>query len=840
MSDMTVKDFAAKVGRDASRLLEQMKEAGLKHTAESDVVSENDKQTLLNSLQKNHGGDEANKSRITLTRKTRSRIKTGERGKTIDVQVRKKKTYVKSAEDDKPKAPEPKHTGPRQLVGDMAVAEAERKVRDAEEQKAADAKRAADEAERKLAEEKAKNPDIPTELQVPVTDFDSASPSGDDMPPAPPKEGRTDRRSAPPNKTATKKKGRRDESDSRNDREERRRGGKKAKRAERRGGSRRGGSQGGGKHGFQKPTQPIVREVSIPESIGVAELADKMSIKANEVIKAMFNMGAAVTINQTIDQETAVIVVEEMGHKPKLVKDDALEAAVLDSVSYEGEEITRAPVVTVMGHVDHGKTSLLDYIRKAKVATGEAGGITQHIGAYHVESDNGGATFLDTPGHAAFTAMRARGAKATDVVILVVAADDGVMPQTIEAIEHSKAAEVPMVVAVNKIDKPSADPDRVKNELSQYGVISEEWGGETQFVHVSAKSGEGIDALIEAVQLASEVLELKAVPEAPGKGVVVESRLDKGRGPVATVLVQNGTLRKGDIVLAGLHYGRVRALTNELGKKVDEVGPAMPVEIQGLGGTPNAGDEFMVVADDKKAREVANFRQGKYREVRLARQQKSKLENMFSQMEKNETAKVNVVLKADVQGSLEAIRTALEELSTDEVEVAVVSSGVGGITGTDANLALASEAIVVGFNVRADVAAREIIEREGLDLRYYSVIYQLIDEVKQAMSGKLAPDWKEVIVGVAEVRDVFRAPKIGAVAGCMVIEGTVHRHKRIRVLRENVVIYEGELESLRRFKDDVAEVRNGIECGIGVKNYDDVQVGDKIEVFDQVKVERTL
>lgn len=840
MSDMTVKDFAAKVGRDASRLLEQMKEAGLKHTAESDAVSEGDKQTLLNSLKKSHGGDDAGKNRVTLTRKTRSRIKTGERGKTIDVQVRKKKTYVKSAGEDKPKAAEPSYTGPRQLVGDMAEAEAERKVREAEEQKAAAAKRSADEAERKLAAEKAKSADIPTELQIPVPDFDSGNASGEEMPPAPPKEGRTDRRSAPPKKTAAKKKGRRDESDSRNDREERRRGGKKVKRAERRGGGRRGGSQGGGKHGFQKPTQPIVREVSIPESISVAELADKMSIKANEVIKSMFNMGAAVTINQTIDQETAVIVVEEMGHTPKLVKDDALEIEVLDSVSYEGEEITRAPVVTVMGHVDHGKTSLLDYIRKAKVATGEAGGITQHIGAYHVESDSGGATFLDTPGHAAFTAMRARGAKATDVVILVVAADDGVMPQTIEAVEHSKAAEVPMVVAVNKIDKPAADPDRVKNELSQYGVISEEWGGDTQFVHVSAKSGEGIDALIEAVQLAAEVLELKAVPEAPGKGVVVESRLDKGRGPVATVLVQNGTLKKGDIVLAGLHYGRVRALTNELGKQVNEVGPAMPVEIQGLGGTPDAGDDFMVVADDKKAREVANFRQGKYREVRLARQQKSKLENMFSQMEKNETAKVNVVLKADVQGSLEAIRGALEELSTDEVEVAVVSSGVGGITGTDANLALASEAIVVGFNVRADVAAREIIEREGLDLRYYSVIYQLIDEVKQAMSGMLAPDWKEEIVGVAEVRDVFRAPKIGAVAGCMVIEGTVHRHKRIRVLRDNVVIYEGELESLRRFKDDVQEVRNGTECGIGVKNYDDVQVGDKIEVFDQVKVERTL
>ncbi|MDN6181003.1 MAG: translation initiation factor IF-2 [Halomonas subglaciescola] len=833
MSDMTVKDFAAKVGRDASRLLDQMQEAGLKHASENDAVSEDDKQTLLNSLKKSHGGDEANKSRITLRRKTRSRIKTGERGKTIDVQVRKKKTYVKSAEDDKPKKEEPKYEGPRQLVGDMAEAEAERKVREAEEQKAAAAKRSADEAERKLAAEKAKSVDIPTNLEVPVPDF-SGNSAGDDTPPAPPKEGRSDRRSAP----AKKKKGRRDE-ESRGDRDDRRRGGKKAKRAERRGG-RRGGSQGGGKHAFQKPTQPIVREVSIPESISVAELADKMSIKANEVIKSMFTMGAAVTINQTIDQETAVIVVEEMGHKPKLVKDDALEVEVLDSVSYEGEAITRAPVVTVMGHVDHGKTSLLDYIRKAKVATGEAGGITQHIGAYHVESENGGATFLDTPGHAAFTAMRARGAKATDVVILVVAADDGVMPQTIEAIEHSKAAEVPMVVAVNKIDKPAADPDRVKNELSQYGVISEEWGGDTQFVHVSAKSGEGIDALIEAVQLASEVLELTAVPEAPGKGVVVESRLDKGRGPVATVLVQNGTLRRGDIVLAGLHYGRVRALTNELGKQVETVGPAMPVEIQGLGGTPDAGDEFLVVADDKKAREVANFRQGKYREVRLARQQKAKLENMFSQMEKSETAKVNVVLKADVQGSLEAIRTALEELSTDEVEVAVVSSGVGGITGTDANLALASEAIVVGFNVRADVAARDIIEREGLDLRYYSVIYQLIDEVKQAMSGKLAPDWKEEIVGVAEVRDVFRAPKIGSVAGCMVIEGTVHRHKKIRVLRENVVIYEGELESLRRFKDDVQEVRNGTECGIGVKNYDDVQVGDKIEVFDQVKVERSL
>ncbi|WP_163559925.1 translation initiation factor IF-2 [Halomonas sp. NO4] len=843
MSEMTVKDFAVKVGRDVPRLLEQMKEAGLAHKSESDAVSEEDKRQLLDYLTKSHGGSGAGaRNRITLTRKTRSRIKTGERGKSIEVQVRKKRTYVKRAEEEAP-APEPaEESGPRQLVGDMAdsqQAQAEREAREAEEAKARAAEESAREAAAKVEAEKATTKAEP-EPEIPVPELEEPAPA--EQPPAPPKEGRSDRRTAPPKKVAKKGRQERDDDD-RGDREERRRGGKKAKRAERRGG-RRGGTQGG-KHGFQKPTQPIVREVSIPESISVADLADKMSIKANEVIKTMFTMGAAVTINQTIDQDTAAIVVEEMGHKPKLVKDDALETEVLEGISYEGEEVTRDPVVTVMGHVDHGKTSLLDYIRQAKVATGEAGGITQHIGAYHVQGkdvkgDHGGVTFLDTPGHAAFTAMRARGAKATDVVILVVAADDGVMPQTVEAIEHAKAAEVPLVVAVNKIDKQGADLDRIKNELSQHGVISEEWGGDTQFVHVSAKTGEGIEELIEAVQLVSEVLELKAVPEAPGKGVVIESRLDKGRGPVATVLVQNGTLKKGDIVLAGLHYGRVRALTNELGKQVDEAGPAMPVEIQGLDGTPEAGDDFMVVADEKKAREVANFRQGKYREVRLARQQKAKLENMFSQMGQDEVAKLNIVLKADVQGSLEAIKGALEELSTDEVQVSVVSSGVGGITGTDANLALASEAIVIGFNVRADAAAREIIEREGLELRYYSVIYQLIDEVKQAMSGMLEPEWKEEIVGVAEVRDVFRAPKIGAVAGCMVVEGTVYRNKKIRVLRENVVIYEGELESLRRYKDDVQEVRNGMECGIGVKNYNDVQVGDKIEVFDQVKVERTL
>ncbi|WP_299261901.1 translation initiation factor IF-2 [uncultured Kushneria sp.] len=841
MAETTVKEFAGKVGRDVSRLLEQMSEAGLPHKAENDAVSEEDKQKLLDYLTKSHGGAGArgNKNRITMTRKTRSKIRTGDgRNKTIEVQVRKKRTYVKRGDEENGEQESQDQAPAAEQTGNAAAPTAS----EAPAQAATEAATA--ESTAPVSETTASNA-APVEAAVvaPSEDTGDSAPAVE----APPREPRNDnsRRTARRGEGGKSAGGRRDErrddADERSERNERKRGGKKVKRAEQRRGSRRGGSgRSDNAHGFQKPVQNIVREVPIPESISVADLADKMAIKANEVIKAMFKMGAAVTINQTIDQDTAAIVVEEMGHTPKLVKEDALETEVLENISYEGEQITRAPVVTVMGHVDHGKTSLLDYIRRTKVATGEAGGITQHIGAYHVEHENGDVTFLDTPGHAAFTAMRARGAQATDVVILVVAADDGVMPQTVEAIEHAKAAGVPLVVAVNKIDKAGADPDRVRNELSQRGVISEEWGGDTQFVHVSAKSGENIDGLLEAVLLVSEVLELKAVPEAPGKGVVVESRLDRGRGPVATVLVQNGTLKKGDVVLAGLHYGRVRALVNELGKQVDEAGPSMPVEILGLGGTPEAGDDFMVVADEKKAREVANFRQGKYREVRLARQQKAKLENMFSQMGQDETATVNIVLKADVQGSLEAIRGALEELSTDEVKVAVVSSGVGGITETDTNLAVASNAIIVGFNVRADASSREIVEREGLDLRYYSVIYQLIDEVKLAMSGMLAPEWREDIVGVAEVRDVFRAPKIGAVAGCMVIEGSVHRNKRIRVLRENVVVYEGELESLRRFKDDVSEVRNGMECGIGVRNYNDVQVGDKIEVFDQIEVQRSL
>ena len=591
---------------------------------------------------------------------------------------------------------------------------------------------------------------------------------------------------------------------------------------------------------FNKPVQAVNRDVVIGETITVAELANKMAVKGSEVIKTMMKMGAMATINQVIDQETAQLVAEEMGHKVVLRRENELEESLMSDRDTGAEKVARAPVVTIMGHVDHGKTSLLDYIRKAKVASGEAGGITQHIGAYHVKTANGEITFLDTPGHAAFTSMRARGAKATDIVVLVVAADDGVMPQTIEAIQHAKAANVPIVVAVNKIDKPEADPERVKGELAQYGVMSEDWGGDTQFVHVSAKAGTGIDQLLEAILLQAEVLELTAYETGMASGVVIESFLDKGRGSVATVLVQSGTLRKGDIVLCGFEYGRIRAMRNELGKEVTEAGPSIPVEILGLSGVPSAGDEATVVRDEKKAREVALYRQGKFRDVKLARQQKAKLENMFTNMTEGDVSELNIVLKADVQGSVEAISDSLLKLSTDEVKVKIIGSGVGGITETDASLAAASNAIILGFNVRADASARKVVETENLDLRYYSVIYDLIDEVKQAMSGMLAPEYKQEIIGLAEVRDVFKSPKFGAIAGCMVTEGVVKRHNPIRVLRDNVVIYEGELESLRRFKDDVNEVRNGMECGIGVRNYNDVRVGDAIEVFETIEIKRTI
>ena len=592
---------------------------------------------------------------------------------------------------------------------------------------------------------------------------------------------------------------------------------------------------------FTKPAQVVKADVVIGETITVAELANKMAVKATEIIKTLMKMGEMVTINQVIDQETAQLVAEEMGHKVILRKENELEEAVMSDRDTDAELVTRAPVVTIMGHVDHGKTSLLDYIRKAKVAAGEAGGITQHIGAYHVETNDGKMiTFLDTPGHAAFTSMRARGAKATDIVVLVVAADDGVMPQTIEAIQHAKAAGVPIVVAVNKIDKPEANPEHVEQELLQYDVIAEKFGGDVQFVYVSAKKGTGVDELLEAILLQSEVLELTAVKNAMATGVVIESYLDKGRGPVATILVQSGTLNKGDILLCGFEYGRVRAMRDENGKEVDEAGPSLPVEVLGLSGVPAAGDEATVVRDEKKAREVALYRQGKFREVKLARQQKAKLENMFSNMTEGDVSELNVIVKADVQGSVEAIVQALNELSTDEVRVKVVGSGVGGITETDATLAAASNAIIVGFNVRADATARRVIENENIDLRYYSIIYELLNEIKAAMSGMLQPEFKQEIIGLAEVRDVFRHPKFGAIAGCMVTEGVVKRNNPIRVLRDNVVIFEGELESLRRFKDDVSEVRSNMECGIGVKNYNDVKVGDQIEVFEVVEVKRSI
>ena len=837
MAEVTIKQLADVVGVSVERLLTQMQEAGVDGKSNDSTVTETERQQLLAHLKRSHGEDaEAGEpTKITLKRKTTSTLKVGGAGsrKTVNVEVRKKRTYVKRTElEEAAETQAPAETVPvveattaeTPAVDTSSVApEAAKVEKQAAETVAAPvAEPVAETVAEPVAEPKAKPEAKPAPAPAP------AEPKTEN----PRKQNKErDARRTDDNRRG-KGKGRGNDRNSPNARNAK---GGKANR------NRPMRTSGDNQHGFEKPTAAVIHEVSVPESITVAELAKKMSIKAAEVIKVMFKMGAMATINQPIDQDTAILVVEEMGHKAIPMQENAIEDELLEAVAQlSGEQETRAPVVTVMGHVDHGKTSLLDYIRTTRVAAGESGGITQHIGAYHVETDNGMVTFLDTPGHAAFTAMRARGASLTDIVVLVVAADDGVMPQTEEAVQHAKAAGVPLVVAVNKIDKEDADPDRVKNELAQRDVLPEDWGGDVQFCPVSAKTGEGIDELLEAILLQSEILELSAVREAPGQGVVVESRLDKGRGPVATLLVQNGTLKRGDIVLAGLHYGRVRAMLDENGAPLEAGGPAIPVEIQGLDGTPNAGEDFTVVSTEKKAREIALFRQGKYREVKLQRQQQAKLENLFSNMEAGEVKSLNIVIKTDVRGSLEALMSSLEDLSTDEVKVNIVSGGVGGIGETDANLALASAAILIGFNVRADAQARAIVEREEMELRYYSVIYDIIDDVKQAMSGLLSPEFKEKIVGIAQVRDVFRAPKIGAVAGCMVTEGTMYRNKRIRVLRDNVVIYEGELESLRRFKDNVNEVRQNMECGIGVKNYNDVKVGDQIEVFDTIEVQRTL
>jgi len=595
------------------------------------------------------------------------------------------------------------------------------------------------------------------------------------------------------------------------------------------------------KHGFERPTAPVIRDVDVPETITVAELAGKMAVKAAEVIKAMMGMGVMATINQLLDQDTAILVVEEMGHRANAMSADDVEAALAALVAGEqlGETEPRPPVVTVMGHVDHGKTSLLDYIRSSRVASGESGGITQHIGAYQAETDNGPITFLDTPGHAAFTSMRARGAKATDIVVLVVAADDGVMPQTVEGIQHARAAQVPMIIAVNKMDKEDADPERVRNELSQHEVISEDWGGDTQFIGVSALTGDGIEKLLDAITLQAEFLELEAVAEGNAKGIVIEASLDKGKGPVATILVQEGTLKRGDNFIAGEVIGRVRAMFDEDGRSVEEAGPSSPVQVLGLSSTPNAGDEMLVAADEKSARELAELREDRSRDARLAARRPQRLDDVFSAV-KTTTPTVNFVIKTDVKGSFEAIRDALEKLSTDEVEVRVMGGGVGGITESDANLALSASAILVGFNVRADSAARQLIQEQHIELRYYSVIYELIDLARALASDQLAPEVRERIIGTADVREVFNSPKFGLIAGCMVVDGVVRKDEPIRVLRENTVIYEGELESLRRFKDDVKDVRMGTECGIGVKNYTDVKPGDQIEVFERTEVARTL
>jgi translation initiation factor IF-2 len=808
MSESSVKAFAEKIGVPAETLVRQLESAGIASKGVDDSLTDDEKMSLLTFLR----GDEKEapaKKRITLKRKTTSEVKQKSRtgtSHTVQVEVRKKRTYVK-----------------RSVVEEEAKAQAEAEEKERQEAEA----KAQAEAEKRAEEEKAARKKAPkTEELVEVAAVVEAKPAEKPEPA---------KKSAEEIKEAKREKEERAREEIQLAQVKRKRR-KPAARPKQKAVE----TSLSGQHGFEMPTEPTKREVLLPESITVAELAQKMSIKATEVIKALMQMGSMVTINQVLDRDTATIVAEELGHTVKEAQPENPEALLVEQEVEGFEEAPRPPVVTVMGHVDHGKTSLLDYIRKASVVTGEAGGITQHIGAYHVETPKGVVTFLDTPGHEAFSAMRARGAKATDLVILVVAADDGVKPQTIEAIHHARLAEVPLVVAVNKIDKPEADPDRVRTELTQHEVVPEAWGGNDIFVNVSAKTGDGIDDLLDAVLLQAEVLELKARDKGPAAGLVVEARLDKGRGPVATVLVQKGQLERGDILLAGQEFGRVRAMNDENGRPIDAAGPSIPVEVLGLNGVPAAGDEAIVVKNERKAREIALFRQGQFKEVKLARQQAAKLENVFNQMQEGEVQTLNLVIKADVQGSVEALSEALEKLSTDEVAVKVVHGMVGGISESDVNLAMASSAIIIGFNVRADATARKLIEAEGVDLHYYSVIYDAVNEIKEALSGMLSPEIKEEIVGLAEVRDVFKSPKLGAIAGCYVTEGTVKRNNPIRVLRENVVIYEGELESLRRFKDDVNEVKAGTECGIGVKNYNDVKVGDQIEVYERVEVARKL
>ena len=881
MPNVTAKQLSEVIGVGIDKLLDQLKAAGVQVSGPNDPISDEDKMKLLESLRTSHGKEEAGgPKKITLKRKSKSELKVaGVSGrnattKTINVEVRKKRTYVRRSdveaeearaeeeqdlavaapaeveevEAQQAEAQEPEEVltpedqaaleaarleaEAAQLKAQQEHAEAEQKAyqrsmeevevakKIIEKQQAKAAEAIAEEAARAAMEETAR---VANEAAA-VAAAAAAAATGDK--PGKPGGKRGDNKhtrygrkelhvkdgGSPGSRKQKFKKGQRQVVDLNN------------------------------LHGFERPTAPVVRNVEVPEVISVADLAQKMAIKAGDVIKVLMQMGTMATINQVLDQDTATLVVEEMGHTVVAAtnKED-FEKELIQNVEQSGaDKVSRPPVVTIMGHVDHGKTSLLDYIRKSRVTSGEAGGITQHIGAYHVETDQGVITFLDTPGHAAFSAMRARGAQATDIVVLVVAADDGVMPQTKEAIEHARAAGVPLVIAVNKIDKENADPDRVKNELAALEVIPEEWGGENIFVHVSAITGEGVDKLLESILLQSEILELQAVDVGNAKGIIVEATLDKGRGPVATVLIQSGKLEKGQILLAGTQYGRVRAMYDESAKTINTAGPSMPVVVLGLSGVPNAGDEVFVVENERRAREFAEIREANIRENKLADQQKAKLQGMFDAMTEGEVAEINLLVKSDVQGSSEAIRESLLKLSTDEVRAKLVVSGVGGINESDINLAAASDAMVIGFNVRADAAAKRIAGDYGIEIRYYSVIYDIIDDVKAVMSGMLAPELQEKIIGLAEVKDVFRSPKFGDVAGSIVVEGAVRKGKPIRVLRDNVVIYEGELESLRRFKDAVEEVRVGTECGIAVKNYTDVRPGDQIEVFERFEVARSL
>jgi translation initiation factor IF-2 len=835
MADVTIAQFADVLKVSVDKLLLQLDQAGIEVSGSEDTISEDAKLELLTHLRRSHGQEDALVSdgaprRITLRRKSLSELRLAGaqgRSRTVNVEVRQKRTYIKrnvleeqaqkeQEELDRKRKEEQDRLDAEKHEQERLKAEKEEQTRLEEE-----GRRKEDEAKQQAESEAREAAQAAVEESARIEKAEQDA---------------RDRRT----KDKDKKKGK--PTDTRYGRKELHVAGDKSGRRRRKAPIRRRpvSLSTDGQHGFERPTAPVVHEVEIPEGIAVAELAQRMAVKGNEVVKVLFNMGAMVTINQVIDQDTAILVVEELGHIAKPISGTAVDEDLLADEQPTGEEVPRAPVVTIMGHVDHGKTSLLDYVRHTKVAAGEAGGITQHIGAYNVKTDKGSITFLDTPGHAAFTAMRARGAQATDIVILVVAADDGVKPQTIEAIEHANAAKVPIVVAINKIDKENADIERVRNELSQHEIISEEWGGEHLFVNVSAQTGEGVDALLDAIVLQAEIMDLKAVAEGPARGIVIESSLEKGRGAVATLLVQAGTLKQGDIIIAGEEYGRVRNMFDETQKSIKSAGPSSPAVVLGLSKTPSAGDDFLVVKNERKAREVAEFRQTKSRESKLAQQQAAKLEDVFSQMTEAAAATVPLLIKSDVHGSTEALRDALTKLSNDEVKVKVISSGVGGITESDATLADASNAIIIGFNVRADSAARAAIKESGVDVRYYSIIYEAIDDVKAAISGLLAPEIRENIVGLAEVKEVFISPKLGNIAGCIVIEGYVKRANPIRVLRDNVVIYEGELESLRRFKDNVNEVKSGTECGIGVKNYNDVKVGDQIECFERVEVARTL